>query len=387
MKTVEILEKLIRFDTVSANPNLDLINWCATMIKDAGGDVTLIPDATGKKANLYATIGPKDRAGVMLSGHTDVVPVEGQAWTKPPFDLTLEDGKYFGRGTCDMKGFVAAALAAGLQAAKKDLTTPLHLAFSYDEEIGCIGVRSLVDMLRVAPFKPAFCIVGEPTSMQVAVGHKGKMAAKAKMIGRAGHSALAPMAVNAIYMAVDFINVLRDIQDLLATEGAQDADYSVPYSTLHVGKINAGVALNIVPDHCQVLFEIRSLNEDNPDALMDEIRSRANEIVRRYQSVAPEVAIEIERTPNTYPGLSTPEEAAVVQFVKSLLGANDTMKVAFGTEGGLFSSQVGIPTVVCGPGSMDQGHKPDEFVSVDQLAKCDAMLANLVARLEDGIES
>ena len=385
MKTIEILEKLICFDTVSANPNLNLINWCAALIEDAGGDVTLIPDPTGKKANLYATIGPKNRAGVMLSGHTDVVPVEGQAWTKPPFKLTLKDGKYFGRGTCDMKGFVASALAAGLNAAKRDLHTPLHLAFSYDEEIGCIGVRSLVDMLRDAPFKPAFCIVGEPTSMQVAVGHKGKMAAKATMIGRAGHSALAPMAVNAIYMAVDFINVLRKVQDQLAIEGAQDTDYSVPYTTLHVGKINAGVALNIVPDRCEVLFEIRSLNEDNPNALMDKLRSHADDVAKRYQSIAPEATIVIEPTPNTYPGLSTPEEATVVQFVKSLLGANDTMKVAFGTEGGLFSSQLGIPTVVCGPGSMDQGHKPDEFVSIDQLAKCDTMLVNLLARLEEGI--
>ncbi len=385
MKTIEILEKLICFDTISANPNLNLINWCAALIEDAGGNVTLIPDPTGKKANLYATIGPQDRAGVMLSGHTDVVPVEGQAWTKPPFELTLEDGKYFGRGTCDMKGFVASALAAGLHAAKRDLHTPLHLAFSYDEEIGCIGVRSLVDMLRDAPFTPAFCIVGEPTSMQVAVGHKGKMAAKATMIGRAGHSALAPMAVNAIYMAVDFINVLRKVQDQLVIEGAQDTDYSVPYTTLHVGKINAGVALNIVPDRCEVLFEIRSLNEDNPNALMDKLRSHADDITKRYQSIAPEAAIVIEPTPNTYPGLSTPEEATVVQFVKSLLGANDTMKVAFGTEGGLFSSQLGIPTVVCGPGSMDQGHKPDEFVSIDQLAKCDTMLVNLLARLEEGI--
>lgn len=385
MKTLEILDRLIAFETVSANPNLDLIKWCASLIKSAGGEVTVIPDATGKKANLYATIGPRDLAGVMLSGHTDVVPVEGQSWTKPPFSLTFEDGKCFGRGTCDMKGFVASALSAGLDAASKDLKTPLHLAFSYDEEIGCIGVRSLVDLLIDAPFKPVCCIVGEPTSMQVAIGHKGKMAAKATMIGRAGHSALAPIAVNAIYMAVDFINVLRSIQDRLATVGAADADYSVPYTTLHVGTINAGVALNIVPDRCEVLFEIRSLSEDNPDELMYEIRTRANKIVSHYRSIAPEVAIDIKRTPNTYPGLITPKDSDVVKFVKSLLGANDTMKVAFGTEGGLFSSEVGIPTVVCGPGSMDQGHKPDEFVSVDQLAKCDEMLANLVTRLQRGL--
>lgn len=385
MKTIDILDRLIAFDTTSANPNLDLIQWCAGLLESSGAAVTLIPDDTGKKANLYATIGPQDRAGVMLSGHTDVVPVAGQNWTKPPFELTHSDGKYYGRGTCDMKGFVAAALSAALSASQKKLFTPLNLALSYDEEIGCIGVRSLVDMLAAVPIKPAFCIVGEPTSMQVAVGHKGKMAAKAVMIGREGHSALAPMAVNAIYMAVDFINVLRDIQDRLAREGAQDDDYSVPYTTLHVGKINAGVALNIVPNRCEILFEIRSLNEDNPDALMEEIRTRADETVARYQKVAPEVAIEIEPTPNTYPGLTTPEEAKVVQFVKSLLGANDTMKVAFGTEGGLFSTHVGIPTVVCGPGSMEQGHKPDEFVSADQLAKCDDMLANLVARLAEGV--
>ncbi len=385
MKTIDILEKLIGFDTTSANPNLDLITWCETQLKSLGAEVTLIPDATGKKANLYATIGPRDQAGIMLSGHTDVVPVAGQSWTKPPFELTQEDGKFYGRGTCDMKGFVASALSAAFSASQKKLNTPMHLALSYDEEIGCIGVRSLVDMLAKAPVKPAFCIVGEPTSMQVAVGHKGKMAAKAVMIGREGHSALAPMAVNAIYMAVDFINVLRDIQDRLAREGAQDQDYSVPYTTIHVGKINAGVALNIVPNRCEVLFEIRSLNEDNPDSLMDEIRTRADAIVEQYQKIAPEVAIEIERTANTYPGLSTPAEAEVVRFVKSLLGANDTMKVPFGTEGGLFSEQVGIPTVVCGPGSMEQGHKPDEFVSADQLTKCDAMLANLVARLEEGV--
>ena len=386
MKTIEILDRLIAYDTVSANPNLDLIEWCAQLIKDAGGDVTLIPDATGKKANLFATIGPRDKPGVMLSGHTDVVPIEGQAWTKPPFALTLEDGKYFGRGTCDMKGFVAAALSAALTAAQSDLKTPFHLALSYDEEIGCIGVRSLVDMLADAPFKPKFCIVGEPTSMQVAVGHKGKMAAKATMTGREGHSALAPMAVNAIHMGVDFVNALREMQDRLAQKGAQDDDYSVPYTTIHVGKINAGVALNIVPNTCEVLFEIRSLAQDDPDALMDEIRAQADAIVGQYQPIAPEAAIAIERTANTYPGLSTPEEAAVVQFVKSLLGANDTMKVAFGTEGGLFSERVGIPTVVCGPGSMEQGHKPDEFVTVDQLDKCDDMLANLVARLKDGID-
>ncbi|WP_069300748.1 acetylornithine deacetylase [Neptunicoccus sediminis] len=385
MQTAEILKKLIAFDTTSANPNMDLIEWCAGLLRDAGAEVTLLPDDSGKKANLFATIGPTDRPGVLLSGHTDVVPVAGQNWSKPPFELTFEDGLYYGRGTCDMKGFVASALSAALGASTLDLQTPLHLAFSYDEEIGCIGVRSLIDMLETAPFKPAMCIVGEPTSMQVAVGHKGKTAAKATCIGREGHSALAPQAVNAIYLATDLIGEIRRIQERLAATGAQDFDYDVPYTTLHVGLINAGVALNIVPNRCEVTFEIRNLAENDPEALMQEIKDRAEEIANRARVIAPEAAINIEMTANTYPGLATPEDGAVVAFVKSLLGANDTMKVAFGTEGGLFSSRVGIPTVVCGPGSMAQGHKPDEFVSADQLEKCDRMLAALTERLVEGL--
>ena len=385
MNTIDILEKLIAFDTTSANPNLELIEWCADLLRDVGAEVTLIPDDTGHKANLFATIGPAGKPGVLLSGHTDVVPVAGQDWTKPPFQLTHADDRYYGRGTCDMKGFVASALAAALKASTQDLTTPLHLALSFDEEIGCIGVRSLIEMLETAPFRPAMCIVGEPTNMQVAVGHKGKTAAKAICLGREGHSALAPQAVNAIYLATDLITEIRRIQDRLAATGAQDFDYDVPYTTLHVGLINAGVALNIVPNRCEVTFEVRNLAENDPVALMDEIKERAEEIAERARVIAPEAAIEIEMTANTYPGLATPEDGAVVAFVKSLLGANDTMKVAFGTEGGLFSSRVGIPTVVCGPGSMAQGHKPDEFVSADQLAKCDQMLSALVDRLVEGL--
>ncbi|MBR9863382.1 MAG: acetylornithine deacetylase [Rhodobacteraceae bacterium] len=385
MQTADILKKLIAFDTTSANPNMDLIEWCAGLLRDAGAEVTLLPDDSGKKANLFATVGPSDRPGVLLSGHTDVVPVAGQDWSKPPFELTFEDGRYYGRGTCDMKGFVASALSAALNASTQDLQTPLHLAFSYDEEIGCIGVRSLIDMLEAAPFKPAMCIVGEPTSMQVAVGHKGKTAAKATCLGREGHSALAPQAVNAIYLATDLIAEIRRIQERLAATGTQDFDYDVPYTTLHVGLINAGVALNIVPNRCEVTFEIRNLAENDPAVLMQEIKDRAEEIAERARVIAPEAAINIEMTANTYPGLATPEDGAVVAFVKSLLGANDTMKVAFGTEGGLFSSRVGIPTVVCGPGSMAQGHKPDEFVSADQLEKCDQMLAALTDRLVEGL--
>jgi len=384
MHSVEILERLIGFETVSAHSNLDLIHFVRDLLHGQGIAVQLIHDAQGGKANLYATIGPPDRPGVLLSGHTDVVPVEGQDWTLPPFRMTRQEGKAYGRGAADMKGFLACAIAAAMDAAARPLKTPLHLALSYDEEVGCIGVHSMIDMLRNAPFRPALCIVGEPTAMAVATGHKGKLAARAICKGREGHSALAPFALNAIHLATDLIGEIRAIQDRIAATGACDSDYGVPYTTLHVGKITGGVALNIVPNDCRVDFEIRNIASDDPAALLDEIRTAADRIAGEAQQKAPEAAITIEVT-NTYPGLNTPREAEAVAFVKSLTGANGTIKVAFGTEGGLFSGELGIPTVVCGPGSMEQGHKPDEFVTLDQLSQCDAMLARLVERLEVGL--
>lgn len=384
MHSVEILERLIGFETVSAHSNLDLIHFVRDLLHGQDIAVQLIHDAQGGKANLYATIGPPDRPGVLLSGHTDVVPVEGQDWTLPPFRMTRQEGKAYGRGAADMKGFLACAIAAAMDAAARPLKTPLHLALSYDEEVGCIGVHSMIDMLRNAPFRPALCIVGEPTAMAVATGHKGKLAARAICKGREGHSALAPFALNAIHLATDLIGEIRAIQDRIAATGTCDSDYDVPYTTLHVGKITGGVALNIVPNDCRVDFEIRNIASDDPAALLDEIRTAADRIAGEAQQKAPEAAITIE-VANTYPGLNTPREAEAVAFVKSLTGANGTIKVAFGTEGGLFSGELGIPTVVCGPGSMEQGHKPDEFVTLDQLSQCDAMLARLVERLEVGL--
>jgi acetylornithine deacetylase len=312
-----------------------------------------------------------------------VVPVEGQAWTVPPFALTEKDGRYYGRGAADMKGFVACAIAAMLDAARRPLAVPLHLALSYDEEIGCMGVRSLIDMLAAAPVKPRFCIVGEPTGMQVATGHKGKIALRATCLGREGHSALAPMALNALHLAADFVGVVRAVQARVAALGLRDGDYDVPYSTLHVGKLNGGVQVNIVPNRAVVDFEIRSLAGEDTDALIAELRAGAETLVAPLRAEFPEAAIVIERLWD-YPGLGTPSDAAVVNFVKALTGANGMIKVAFGTEGGLFDARLGIPTVICGPGSMAQGHKPDEYVSVEQMARCQAMLVALIARCEVG---
>ncbi len=386
-RTREIFARLIGFDTVSAKPNVALMDYVVAMLAEVGVDATLIPDPTGTKANLYATVG-QGAGGVMLSGHTDVVPVEGQAWSYPPFALTEANGRLYGRGAADMKGFCAAAIATMIAAgerakAGRPLAVPLHLALSYDEEIGCMGVRSLITMLQAAPIRPRFCIVGEPTGMQVATGHKGKIALRATCIGREGHSALAPMALNALHLAADFIGAVRALQADVARNGVQDGDYDVPYTTLHVGKMAGGVQVNIVPNTATLDFEIRSVAQDDPEVLITRLRQAAEDLCAPLRATFPEAAITIERQWD-YPGLGTRSDAAVVSFVKALTGANGTMKVAFGTEGGLFDARLGIPTVICGPGSMAQGHKPDEYVSLEQMVRCEAMMTALLNQLEAG---
>jgi acetylornithine deacetylase len=383
MNSAEILNKLLSFPTVSRDSNLDLVRFVVELLDGHGIEHTIIASEDGHKANLFAAVGPSDVSGVVLSGHSDVVPVDGQDWTVPPFAMTQRDGRLYGRGAADMKGFVACALAACLKAKKRDLRTPLQLALSYDEEVGCVGVHSLLSMLKMAPHRPRLCIVGEPTEMHVATGHKGKVAARAVCRGRAGHSALAPLALNAIHLGCDFVAALRDEQKRLMTEGARDDDYDVPYTTVHVGKFNAGVALNIVPESCLIEFEIRYIARDDPDDIIGRLRRAADRIAAEGALVAPEAAITIDIV-NAYPGLDTPPDSQAVAFVKSLIGANETIKVAFGTEGGLFSRDVGTATVVCGPGSMAQGHKADEYVTIEQLGRCDQMLDNLLNRLESG---
>jgi acetylornithine deacetylase len=379
--TSDILARLIAFPTISKDPNRALIDYVRELLASHGISATLIPNMDGTKANLYASVGGKD-GGVMLSGHTDVVPIEGQTWTRPAFELTRRDRRYYGRGTADMKGFCAAAIHAMIRAGKRDLKSPLHLALSYDEEIGCVGVGSLIGMLEAAPHRPAMCIVGEPTGLAVATGHKGKLFLRATCTGIEGHSALAPMALNALHLAVDFVNEVRAKQADIEQHGIRDGDYDVPYTTLHVGRISGGVALNIVPNLAVVEFEIRNLAQDDPQVFVADLQAAATRIAA--QTGRAEAAIAIEQR-HSYPGLLTPTDARVVNFIKSLTGANGTIKVAFGTEGGLFSGQLGIPTVVCGPGSMMQGHKPDEYVSVEQMQRCDSMLDSLLERLSRGL--
>lgn len=378
--TIDILDRLIAFNTVSRDSNLDLIRWVQERLDSAGAATRLVPSEDGRKANLFATLGPADRPGVLLSGHSDVVPVEGQAWSSDPFRLARRDGKLFGRGTADMKGFIAAAIALFDRAAGRPLSQPLHLALSYDEEVGCLGVRRLIEMMAALPVRPRFCIVGEPTGMQVVTAHKGKTALRAECHGVECHSSLAPLGLNAIHMASDLLTGLRRIQDRLRVDGARDIAYDVPWTTIHAGVIQGGEALNIVPNRCRLDFEIRHLPQDPVEPLLDGIQAEADAIVRRLRPDFPAAGLTIGEL-SSYPALDTDETAEVVTFVKSLTGGNSTGKISFGTEGGLFQRRLSMPTVVCGPGSIGEAHKPDEFVAEEQLAVCDRMLDALLARL------
>lgn len=381
MNTLEILDRLVAFPTVSRRSNRDLIAFVTGLPDAAGIGWELVASPDGSRANLFATVGPEGRGGVALSGHTDVVPADDRGWTSDPFRLRHADGRYYGRGTADMKGFVAAAIAAALRAAARPLVTPLHLALSYDEEIGCVGVRGLIDRLAERGPRPAFCIVGEPTGTAIATGHKGKTALRAVCIGHACHSALAPEGLNALHLGADFIACLRRRQRHLAEHGERDDGYGVPCTTLHVGRMAGGEALNIVPDRCEIEFEIRNLAADDPAAIVETLRADAEAIVAPCRERFPTAAITITEE-NAYPGLDTPAEAGIVRLLREIAGARAPLtKVAFGTEGGLYHDRLGIPTAICGPGHMDQGHKPDELIAAAQLPECDAMLDRLLARL------
>ncbi|MGI9316317.1 MAG: acetylornithine deacetylase [bacterium] len=375
--TERILEKLISFATVSRDSNHELIDYVQGYLESLGIESQLIFNDEKTKANLHARFGPEDVPGVMLSGHTDVVPVDGQDWNFNPFSMVEQNGNLYGRGTTDMKGFIASVLALLPAARDRRLSHPIHLALSYDEEIGCVGVRRMIDMLETAPRRPAFCIVGEPTEMQVAIAHKGKTAAVCHCRGVEAHSALTDRGLNAIYLATEMIQGIRGMQETLKLDGEHDHHYNVPYTTLHVGTIEGGTALNIIPKECSFKFEVRNLHRDDPNEILSRIQNMAEQIVSEYREDFPDAEIRVEVF-NQYPALDTSPEEDVVKLVQGFIDSDDFIKLAFGTEGGLFQGQLGIPTVVCGPGSMDQGHKPDEFVAREQLKQCDQFLMKLL---------
>lgn len=379
MNSLQILDRLIGFNTVSREPNLDLIEFVQEFLRARGVACRLYRDPAAHKANLYACIGPSDRGGVLLSGHTDVVPVEGQGWSSDPFRLQQRGERLFARGTADMKGFLACALRAAALAAARPLQLPLQLALSYDEEVGCLGVRSLIEDMAGWSERPRFCIVGEPTGLRVALGHKGKTALRARCHGRAAHSAYPERGINAIHLATDLIGRIRQQQAQIARHGTHDPAYTVPYTTLHVGLIRGGSTLNIIPDYCELELEIRHLATDEPTRLVQQLRAHADAIVEDAPADAGG-CIDLDIIQD-YPGLETPADSAVVELASSLTGNRQYIKMDFGSEGGLFSGRLGIPTVVCGPGSIEQAHQPNEYIALDQLQRCDAILESLLHRL------
>lgn len=378
--SLDLLERLVAFPTVSRDSNLALIGFIRDYLADHGVASELFLNAEGTKANLFATLGPTDRGGVVLSGHTDVVPVDGQTWTRDPFRLSESEGRLYGRGTADMKGFIASVLAAVPAFLAQPLRLPVHLAFSYDEEVGCLGVRSLLDALAQRPNRPRLCLIGEPTELRPVLGHKGKLAMRCQVHGAACHSAYAPQGVNAIEYAARLIGHLGEIGEELARPEHHDPRFDPPYSTVQTGLIEGGRALNIVPAECRFDFEVRALPGFDAQQVATRLDRYAQaELVPRMQAVQPGTGIRFEPL-GSYPGLATDAASEAAELVALISGSRDFGTVAFGTEGGLFH-EAGIPTVVCGPGSMDQGHKPDEFVTLAQLEACDAMLLRLAEHL------
>jgi len=383
LRSLDLIKTLIAFDTTSRESNLELIVFIQEYLTGHGVDSMLVHNEAGTKANLYATIGDTDKGGVMLSGHTDVVPVDGQNWDTDPFQVSEKDGKLFGRGTADMKSFIAVVLAFVPEFAARRLKTSIHLAFSYDEEIGCIGVRRLIEKIQGMPIKPLMCIVGEPTSMQVITGHKGKRSFVANVRGLESHSALAPQAVNAVEYAAELVAYLKSMARRIEAEGPFDDLYEVTHTTVHTGVIAGGVQLNIVPKSCRVEFEFRYLAIHDPDALEAKIRDFVTGTLEpQMHAISPDTGIYIECS-NDMPGLEMDPGEDVVAFVKALAGRNDHAKVAFGTEAGLFHTRANIPTVVCGPGDIAVAHRPNEYISLAQIGKSEDFMRKLIDQVTE----
>ncbi len=379
-----LLADLVAFDTVSDRSNLALIAHIENYLASFGIKGERLVDATGQKASLWVTVGPQDRPGLVLSGHTDVVPVAGQDWSHDPFKLIERDGKLFGRGTTDMKGFVAVCLAMVPEMLEAKLTTPIHLAISYDEEVGCVGVRPMLGEVAKKTVRPLGAFIGEPTEMKVIIGHKGKHGVRATFHGLARHSSIAPDGVNAIEYAAELIVEIRRRAATLASVAERGSLYDVPHSTLLTSIVHGGAALNIVPDTCTVDFECRGIGITESREVTDAIVAWAKaELEPAMKARSPECGIDFEEILD-YPALDTEADAAIVTLAKSLAGRNDHAKVAFGTEASLFAAIADIPSVVIGPGSIAQAHTPDEFVEMAQLEKCAGFVERLIAHCAKG---
>jgi acetylornithine deacetylase len=383
--SVEILNALIGFASVSSESNLDIVSWIESYLSQHGVQSRRIPDKSGRKASILATIGPSDRAGVVLSAHTDVVPVEGQNWTSPPFTATARDNRIVGRGATDMKGFVACVLAHVPHFKATATVTPVHIAFSYDEEVGCIGAPDLVNAVAALPARPALCIVGEPTALKVVYAHKGKVARRIIVTGRGGHSALPHRAANAVMAASRLATLLGDLADATARSEPRDDAFDPPYTTIHVGSLHGGTALNLVPDRAVLEFEIRDIPGVDISSLLAKVDASIADLRRDLRKRANEADIGVEDI-SSYPALMTPDNHAAVETVRRLADSRAApATVSFGTEAGIYAG-VGIPTVVCGPGDIARAHKADEWIAVEELAQAGRMMERLAAKLGQPVE-
>jgi acetylornithine deacetylase len=379
-ETLEWIRRLVGFDTTSRESNLGLIEWVRDWLKGLGVESRLTYDATGRKANLFATIQKGTRPGIVLSGHTDVVPVDGQPWDTDPFTATLKDERIYGRGACDMKSYIAAALAATPRFLAADLKAPVHLALSYDEEVGCLGVRGLLEDLARNGIRPGGCIVGEPTAMQPVIANKGFRSFRCTVRGKEAHSALAPHAVNAVDYAAKLVVHIRGLADRMRDTGPRDEGFDVPFTTLHTGLIRGGTASNIVPRECEFHFEIRYLPGADADALEREIEAYATGALEpEMKRVDPEAGFSFVTKSDT-PGVAAGEADPITALAQALAGNRTTAKVAYAAEAGLFQ-RAGIPSILCGPGSIEQAHKPNEFITLEQVARCEAFMDRLVDEL------
>jgi len=376
-RALEFARTLVRMNTVSANSNLELIHFIRDELARLGVASRLTFNRERTKANLFATLGEGKPAGVILSGHTDTVPWNGQAWTADPLDPAVRDGKLFGRGSADMKSFIALAVANAQAFLDSQAPFAVHLAFSYEEEIGCFGVRELIADLRDAGIKPLACIVGEPTSMVPAIAHKGVYRYRCCVRGKEAHSSLTPHSVNAIEMAARVVGKLRDMAEGFERSEPRYEGFDVPFSTASVGQFHGGIADNVVPRDAEFRYEFRDLPTADARAMQQELVAHARSLEPAMQRVAPDAGFRFE-TICEIPSFLGSERDRVTQLAQRLSGEQRVTQVAFGTEAGLFKNS-GIPTVVCGPGSINQAHQPDEYVSLEQLARCEAFLLGLAA--------
>lgn len=374
--------RLLQVDTTSRESNLPLIDLVADELRAHGVEPVLVANEDGSKANLFATFPAADgttTGGVVLSGHTDVVPVDGQDWSSEPFVPEIRDGRLYGRGTCDMKAFIGSVMTAVPRLSRTSLSEPVHLAFSYDEEVGCVGAVSLVDEIVERGLRPRACIVGEPTSMRVIRGHKSLTMIEVVFHGVAAHSSRTPHGVNAIEYAAQLVRFVRGVADGFRADGPFDEHYDVPFTTATVNQIEGGIAVNTVPAECSLTFEFRAVGAVDVDATIEAFRAEARRIEEAMREENPDARVEVSIGAQA-PGLDTADDEDVIDFVTGLGADASEEKVAYGTEAGLFQ-RAGIPTVVCGPGDIAQAHAPDEFVALEQIERCDELLDHLISHL------